>query len=68
MLTFRDGNFRARAGLAMDEDDGDVSLILSDRNDDRVFLLGEDHEGIVQLRRADEHSDIVPWTPKTEKA
>jgi hypothetical protein len=50
-LTFRDGNFRARAELAMDEDDGDVSLILSDRNDNRIFVLGEDHEGNVRLRR-----------------
>jgi hypothetical protein len=67
-LTFRDGNFTARAELAMDEDDVDVSLILCDRNDNRIFDLGEDHEGNVQLRRVDEHGNMVPWVPTTDKA
>jgi hypothetical protein len=63
-LTFRDGNFVARAELAMDEDDGDVSLILCDRNENRLFVLGEDYEGNVQLTIPDEHGNMVPWTPK----
>jgi hypothetical protein len=66
-LTFRDGNFTARAELAMDEDDGDVSLILCDRNDTRIFHLGEDHEGHIQLSRADENGNMVPWRPQTDK-
>ena len=65
-LTFRDGNFTNRAELAMDEDDGDVSLILCDRNDTRIFVLGEDHEGHVQLRRPDANGNMVPWTPKAD--
>jgi hypothetical protein len=66
-LTFRDGNFTARAELAMDEDDGDVSLILCDRNDNRIFVLGEDHEGNVQLGRPDANGTMVPWVPTTDK-
>ena len=66
-LTFRDGNFTARAELAMDEDNGDVSLILCDRNDNRIFVLGEDHEGNVQLRRPDANGNMVPWVPTTDK-
>jgi hypothetical protein len=63
--SFTCGNFTARAELAMmDEDDGDASLILCDRNDTRLFVLGEDHEGNVQLHRVDEHGNMVPWTPK----
>lgn len=48
----------------MDEDDGGVSLIFCDRNDDRLFDLGEQQAGTVQLIQYDEHGERVPWTPK----
>ena len=65
-LTFRDGNFTARAELAMDEDDGDVDLILSDRNENRIFVLGEDYKGNVQLTIPDEQGNMIPWTPNAK--
>ena len=65
-LTFRDGNFTARAELAMDEDNGDVSLIFCDRNETRIFSLGEDGAGNIELSRVDKHGNMVPWVPKAE--
>ena len=62
-LTLRDGNFTGRLELELDEDEGDPSLTLSDRNDKRIFVLGPDYTGSVELRRPDENGNMVPWVP-----
>lgn len=66
-LTFRDGNFTERAELAMDEDDGDVSLVLCDRTDNRIFDLSEDHNHVVQMERMDANGNKETWIPTPEE-
>jgi hypothetical protein len=64
-LVFRDGAYTARVELAMDEDQGDVTLIFCDRNETRVFSVGDDQE--CNIQRRDEHGNMVPWTPAAKK-
>jgi hypothetical protein len=66
VIRLRDGNFTERLSLELGEDEGEADVTFSDRSDNRIGLIGQDHSGNLYIRVPDEQGLLKPWVPTLE--